>query len=56
MGVELLGRRGELLAAHGWATVGGETVFEAKRCWIGLTPRAVDPAAVAPTPPVETTG
>jgi 3-hydroxymyristoyl/3-hydroxydecanoyl-(acyl carrier protein) dehydratase len=56
MGVELLGRRGELLAAHGWATVGGETVFEAKRCWIGLTPRAVEPAAVAPTPPVETTG
>ena len=48
MGVELLGRRGELLAAHGWATVGGETVFEAKRCWIGLTPRAAEPAVAAP--------
>ena len=34
--VELLGRRGELLAAHGWATALGETVFEARRCWIGL--------------------
>lgn len=40
VGVELLGRRGDLLAAHGWATVAGETVFEARRCWIGLTPRA----------------
>lgn len=47
MGVELLGRRGELLAAHGWATVGNETVFEAKRCWIGLTPRVAGPAAAA---------
>ena len=39
VGVELLGRRGDLLAAHGWATAGGETVFEARRCWIGLLPR-----------------
>lgn len=38
MRVELLGRRGELLAAHGWAIVEGETVFEARRCWIGLAP------------------
>ena len=36
VGVELLGRRGDLVAAHGWATVEGETVFEARRCWIGL--------------------
>ncbi len=36
VGVELLGRRGDLVAAHGWATVGRETVFEARRCWIGL--------------------
>ena len=36
MAVELLGRRGDLLAAHGWATARGETVFEARRCWIGL--------------------
>src|SRR5947209_335742 len=34
--VELLGRRADLLAAHGWATARGETVFEARRCWIGL--------------------
>jgi 3-hydroxymyristoyl/3-hydroxydecanoyl-(acyl carrier protein) dehydratase len=54
MGVELLGRRGELLAAHGWATVGGETVFEARRCWIGLTPRAVDSAPVTPARLAET--
>ncbi len=39
VGVELLGRRGDLLAAHGWATVDGETVFEARRCWIGLLAR-----------------
>jgi 3-hydroxymyristoyl/3-hydroxydecanoyl-(acyl carrier protein) dehydratase len=38
VGVELLGRRGELLAAHGWATAEGETVFEARRCWVGLIP------------------
>ncbi|HET8628883.1 MAG TPA: hypothetical protein VFL91_15785 [Thermomicrobiales bacterium] len=36
MHVELLGRRGDLLAAHGWATAHGETVFDARRCWIGL--------------------
>jgi 3-hydroxymyristoyl/3-hydroxydecanoyl-(acyl carrier protein) dehydratase len=36
--VELLGRRGDLLAAHGWATACGETVFDARRCWIGLMP------------------
>jgi hypothetical protein len=36
VGVELLGRRGDLLAARGWATVEGEAVFEARRCWIGL--------------------
>lgn len=34
--VELLGRRGALLAAHGWATARGEVVFQARRCWIGL--------------------
>jgi len=34
--VELLGRRGDLLAAHGWATAEGELVFEARRCWVGL--------------------
>lgn len=37
--VELLGRRGDLLAAHGWASAHGETVFEARRCWIGLMTR-----------------
>ncbi|HEU5328803.1 MAG: hypothetical protein ACTHMA_17545 [Thermomicrobiales bacterium] len=36
IGVELLGRRGDLLAAHGWASALGETVFDARRCWIGL--------------------
>jgi 3-hydroxymyristoyl/3-hydroxydecanoyl-(acyl carrier protein) dehydratase len=36
MSVELLGRRGDLIAAHGWASAEGETVFEARRCWIGL--------------------
>ena len=36
VGIELLGRRGDLMAAQGWATAGGETVFEARRCWIGL--------------------
>ena len=36
--VELLGRRGDLLAAHGWATACGEMVFDARRCWIGLMP------------------
>ncbi len=40
VGVELLGRRGDLVAAHGWATVGRETVFEARRCWIGLLAKA----------------
>lgn len=35
--VDLLGRRGDLLAAHGWATAEGERVFEARRCWVGLT-------------------
>ena len=34
--VELLGRRGDLIAAHGWASAEGETVFEARRCWVGL--------------------
>lgn len=36
VGVELLGRRGEMHAAHGWATAEGETVFEARRCWVAL--------------------
>jgi 3-hydroxymyristoyl/3-hydroxydecanoyl-(acyl carrier protein) dehydratase len=54
MGVELLGRRGDLLAAHGWATVGEETVFEARRCWIGLTPRAAKPADEAPVAAAQT--
>ncbi len=54
MGVELLGRRAELLAAHGWATVDGETVFEARRCWIGLTPRAAGSVAVAPASAADT--
>lgn len=36
MSVELLGRRGDLIAAHGWATAEGEVAFEARRCWIGL--------------------
>jgi 3-hydroxymyristoyl/3-hydroxydecanoyl-(acyl carrier protein) dehydratase len=36
MSVELLGRRGDLIAAHGWASAEGETVFEARRCWVGL--------------------
>jgi len=36
VGVELLGRRGDLLAAHGWASAEGELVFEARRCWVGL--------------------
>lgn len=47
VGVELLGRRGDLLAAHGWAIVAGELVFEARRCWIGLTPHPQS-AVVAP--------
>ncbi len=34
--VELLGRRGDLLAAYGRASAAGETVFEARRCWVGL--------------------
>ncbi len=36
MCVELLGRRGDLIAAHGWAMAEGEVAFEARRCWIGL--------------------
>lgn len=39
--VELLGRRGELLAAQGYATAHGTVVFEARRFWIGLLPPAV---------------
>lgn len=34
--VELLGRRGEMHAAHGWATAEGEIAFEAHRCWVAL--------------------
>lgn len=40
--VELLGRRGELLAAHGHASAHGALVFEARRCWIGLIPPTQD--------------
>lgn len=42
--VDLLGRRGDLLAAHGYASAHGAVVFEARRCWIGL---------LAPTQEVE---
>ena len=59
VGVELLGRRGELIAAHGWATTADGTVFEARRCWIGLIPldagvtRAATSADGAPGEPVD---
>lgn len=39
MKVDLLGRRGDLIAAQGWATAHGETVFDARRCWIALLTR-----------------
>ena len=43
MRVELLGRRGDLMAAHGTAYVGDDVAFEARRCWVMMITPEGDP-------------